>query len=440
MLYFRVAQLAANSAVAMRMSAGQYHLYTLGINHQSAPVAVRELVAFPPAELASALRDLLQRDGIEEVAILSTCNRTEIYCNAQMPNQIAEWLTHYHSLEAHHVEPYLYQHADNAAIKHAFRVASGLDSMVLGEPQILGQMKQAVRIARDSGTLGTLLNKLFQETFSVAKEVRTTTEIGANSVSMAAAALKLANRIFGSLNDQRVLLIGAGEMIELTATHFAAQRPKQITVANRTLDRASSLAQRFSGSAITLAELPDKIAAHDIIVTCTASTLPIVGKGLMERAIKQRKHKPVFMADLAVPRDIEPEVGGLPDVFLYTIDDLGEIVREGRDKREMAVQEAETIIDTHVTDFLRWLVARDAVPVIRRLREHAEQYRLAELERARRMLARGDDPQQVLEALSKGLANKFLHHPTQTLNRAEPAERNDLIRLLNQLYPVLDPE
>jgi glutamyl-tRNA reductase len=422
------------------MSASEYHLYAFGINHQTAPVSIREQVAFPPEDLAPALLSLMNRDAVDEAAILSTCNRTEIYCNTRSPAEIAQWLTHYHSLDAHHVEPFLYRHAHLAAIKHAFRVASGLDSMVLGEAQILGQMKDAVRIAQETGTLGTLLNKLFQETFSVAKEVRTTTEIGANSVSMAAAALKLANRIFGNLKDYNVLFIGAGEMIELTATHFVAQRPRQVTVANRTLERAQGLAEKLRGTAITLSELPDKIAAHDVIVTCTASSLPIVGKGLMERATKARKHRPVFMVDLAVPRDIEPEVADLPDVFLYTIDDLDQIVKEGRDKRESAMLEAETIIETRVNAFLQWLQARAAVPVIRQLRDNAEQYRLAELERARRMLLRGDDPQQVLDALSKGLTNKFLHHPTQMLNRAESGARGDLIALLQRLYPAPEQE
>jgi glutamyl-tRNA reductase len=422
------------------MTVVQACLYTLGINHQSAPVAIREQVAFPPEKLTPALQDLAKLQGVREAAILSTCNRTEIYCNAVAPQQVATWLTRYHSLETHHVEPYLYQHVDTGAIKHAFRVASGLDSMVLGEAQILGQMKEAARAARDAGTLGTLLNKLFQETFSVAKEVRTTTEIGANSVSMAAAALKLANRIFGSLREQRILFVGAGDMIELVATYFAAHEPKSITIANRTLERAQHLAQRFDATAITLSELPDKIALHDIVITSTASTLPLLGKGLMERAIKLRKHRPVFMVDLAVPRDIEPEVSELSDVFLYTVDDLGQIVREGRDKREMAVQEAESIIDAHVSGFLQWLQARDAVPVIRQLREQAELYRVAELERARRLLAKGDDPREVLEALSRGLMNKLLHHPTQLLNRAPADERGELIRVVGRLFPPQEQE
>jgi glutamyl-tRNA reductase len=416
------------------------HIYTLGINHQSAPVAIRERMAFPPESLTPALRELVQLPGVSEGAILSTCNRTEIYCHASTPDSISRWLTHYHALESHHVEPYLYQHADGTAVKHAFRVASGLDSMVIGEPQILGQVKEAVRAARESGTLGLLLDKLFQTTFSVAKEVRSTTEIGANSVSMAAAALKLANRIFGSIKDQRVLFIGAGEMIELVATHFAGQTPKHITVANRTLERAKHLADKFHGSAITLGELPDHIANNDIIITSTASTLPILGKGMMESAIKQRKHRPVFMVDLAVPRDIEPEVSALRDVFLYTVDDLGAVVQEGLGKRESAVAAAETIIDNRVTEFAQWLDSRASVPTIRQLRERAEQYRVTELERAQRLLAKGEHAEQVLEALSRGLMNKFMHHPTRALQDVDTNQRAELIRLLNQLFPSNDQE
>ena len=416
------------------------HLFTLGINHQSAPVAIRERMAFPPESLTSALRELVQLPGVSEGAILSTCNRTEIYCHATTPESISRWLTHYHALETHHVEPYLYQHADNTAVKHAFRVASGLDSMVIGEPQILGQVKEAARAARESGTLGLLLDKLFQTTFSVAKEVRSTTEIGANSVSMAAAALKLANRIFGNINDQRVLFIGAGAMIELVATHFAAQSPKHLTVANRTLERAKYLAEKFHGSAITLGELPEHIAAYDIVITSTASTLPILGKGLIERAIKQRKHRPIFMVDLAVPRDIEPEVADLRDVYLYTVDDLGAAVQEGLGKRESAVAAAESIINNRVTEFSQWLDARASVPTIRQLRERAEQYRTTELERAQRLLAKGEHPEKVLEALSRGLMNKFMHHPSRALHEVDTEKREELIRLLNQLFPSAEQE
>ncbi len=411
-------------------------LFTFGINHQTAPLAVRERIAFHVETLEQALRDLVGHRPVKEAAILSTCNRTEVYCNTNEPEAAVHWLADYHQIEPQTIEPYLYTLPQNEAVKHAFRVASGLDSMVLGEAQILGQMKQAVRIAEHAGTLGTLLHKLFQRTFSVAKEVRTQTEIGANSVSMAAAAVRLAERIFPSLHEQNVLFIGAGEMIELCATHFAAQHPKHITVANRTLDRAKSLAHRFNGSAITLNDLPDYLASHDIIITSTASPLPILGKGLVERVIRQRKHRPMFMVDLAVPRDIEAEVGDLDDVFLYTVDDLAQVIEAGIGNRQMAAEEAEAIIESQVTNFLHWMEIRSGVPTIRALRDHAERYRRQELDRAQRLLAKGDDPRQVIEQLSRALTNKFLHHPSHTLNTAAGDDRAQLEALLRRLYNI----
>jgi glutamyl-tRNA reductase len=308
--------------------------------------------------------------------------------------------------------------------------------MVLGEAQILGQLKQAVRTAERAGTLGMLLHKLFQRTFSVAKEVRSSTEIGANSVSMAAASVRLAQRLFASIADQNVLFVGAGEMIELCATHFAAQKPKQITVANRTLERAQTLARRFNGHAVTLNELPEVLAAQDIIITSTASPLPILGKGLLERVIKARKHRPMFMVDLAVPRDIEAEVAELDDVFLYTVDDLAHVVQDGMDSRQMAVSQAEAIIDTSVESFMHWMESREHVPTIRALRDHADRYRRHELERAARMLARGEDPQEVLEIFSRSLTNKFLHHPSHALNHTTGQDREELVALLSRLYSI----
>jgi glutamyl-tRNA reductase len=415
-------------------------LYVFGINHRNASLEVREQVAFPAETLKPALSELVQTRPVEEAAILSTCNRTEIYCRTDSAGAVIAWLTHYRSLQDQHLSAYVYRLEGSAVARHAFRVACGLESMVLGEAQILGQMKQAVRAASEAGTLSWLLNKLFQCTFSVAKEVRSATEIGRNSVSMAAATLKLATSIFGNLREQSVLFVGAGEMIELCATHFAAQTPKRISVANRTQARAQELAERLGGMALSLSELPEKIAAHDIIVTCTASALPIVGKGLMERVIRQRRHRPVLMVDLAVPRDIEPEVGKLDDVFLYTIDDLGHIIQQGIDSRQTSVTHAEAIIEAHVASFMQWLEARELVPTIRQLRDHGETYRRAELERARRMLARGEDPEDVLIALSHGLLNKFLHHPTIALSRASGEEREGLVRLLNRLFTLPSSE
>lgn len=415
-------------------------LFTFGINHQTAPLAVREQIAFNVETMESALRDLVGNGAAKEATILSTCNRTEVYCSTNAPAQAVDWLASYHHLPAGEIEPYIYRLPQEQAVKHAFRVASGLDSMVLGEPQILGQMKQAVRQAEQAGTLGFLLHKLFQRTFSVAKDVRTQTEIGANLVSMAAAAVKLAERIYPSIAEQRVLFIGAGEMIELNAVHFAARNPKHITVANRTLERAQTLARRINGHAITLNELPEQLAQHDIIITCTASTLPILGKGMVERALKTRKHRPLFIVDLAVPRDVEKEVAELSDVFLYTVDDLSDVVRDGLDARQGAVKEAEVIIDSGVNEFIHWMESREVVPVIRSLRDHAERQRRSEMEKALRMLAKGETPEKVLESLSMGLTNKFLHAPTQALNQAQANERDAFLEAVHRIYRLHDTE
>ena len=323
-----------------------------------------------------------------------------------------------------------------AAARHAFRVASGLDSMVLGEPQILGQMKQAVKTAAAAGSLGLVLNRLFQRTFAVAKDVRTHTDIGSASISMAAAAIKLAERIFPSIAEQRVLLIGAGEMIDLCATHFAARQPRSITVANRTLERGAALASRMQADAITLHELPDRLPQFDIIVTSTASSLPILGKGMLERAIKTRRHAPVFIVDLAVPRDVEPEAAELDDVFLYGIDDLAHIVKDNLQIRVEAVAEAEALIAVQAESFLRWLEGRAVVPTITALHSHHDALRAAELERAKRLLASGTPAGQALEQLSRGLTHKLLHGPTQALNEAGEAERAELLAVLQRVYQL----
>ena len=416
------------------------HLFAIGINHQTGPLAVREQVVFHAEGLIGALRDLVDHHPVKEAAIISTCNRTEIYCSTSDPHAAVDWMAGYHSLKTHQIEPYLYRLPQAHAVKHAFRVASGLDSMVLGEPQILGQFKQAVRTAQAAGTLGLLLNKLFQRTFSVAKTVRSETEIGAATVSMASAAVGLAQRIYPSIAEQSVLFIGAGEMVELCATHFAAQHPRRLTFANRTLERAQALADRFLGRAITLNDLPSQLAGHDIVVSSTASTLPIIGKGLMERALRERKHRPMLMFDLAVPRDIEEEVGRLDDVFLYGVDDLGKVAREGMDVRQNAVAQAEVIIENQVTDFMHWLGNRELVPTIRALRDTAERARRHEMERALRRLARGEDPHMVLEQLSHALAAKLLHAPTHALAHAREEERDALAQLLTRLYQIPRPE
>ncbi|TXI76393.1 MAG: glutamyl-tRNA reductase [Dechloromonas sp.] len=409
-------------------------IFTLGINHHSAPLAIRERVAFGADKLQHALADLTRSEAAREVAILSTCNRTEIYCAAETPEAVIDWLSRYHQIERSEIAPYLYTHDQPEAIRHAFRVASGLDSMVIGEPQILGQMKDAVRAAEEGGTLGTQLHKLFQRSFSVAKEVRSTTAIGANIVSMAAAGVHLAERIFESIAGQRILFIGAGEMIELCAAHFCANKPKAVTIANRTLERGRALAEQYGGKAIRLDELGEHLAQHDIVVSCTASPLPIIGLGMVERAIKARRHRPMFMVDLAVPRDIEEEVGELDDVFLYTVDDLAQVVESGMESRQAAVVEAEDIIAQRVRDFQVWLQSRDTVPVIRSLRDNAERMRRHEMEHALKLLARGEAPEKVLDHLSHRLTNKFLHAPTQTLNAAEGETRAQLQMAAARLF------
>jgi len=393
-------------------------LLTLGINHQTAPLALRERVAFVPDEVSSViarLRDRLSdRDAghVTEAAIVSTCNRTELYVAAEKPeaagDALAQFIATTKQVDAGELRKVSYVLPQGNAVRHAFRVASGLDSMVLGEPQILGQMKQAERLARDAGGMGLLLNHLFQRTFAVAKEVRSTTEIGAQSVSMAAC-----------------------------AAHFAARQPKSITVANRTEDRAHALAGRLHGHAIGLSELPSSMHKYDIVVSCTASTLPIIGLGMVERAIKARRHRPMFIVDLAVPRDVEPEVARLGDVYVYTVDDLGRIVQSGTEARQAAVAQAEAIIETRVRDFETWLRGRDAVPVIQGLRTRADDLRSHELERARRRLAAGDDAEAVLEQLAHSLTNKFLHAPLSALHEAagdDEAARARLMATLARFY------
>jgi glutamyl-tRNA reductase len=409
--------------------------HVVGLNHVSAPLEVREKVAFPADRQAQALADLAAQPGVAEAVLVSTCNRTEVYVRADGVAAARAWLEGEAAKVGLDVAPHLYVHADEAAVRHAFRVAAGLDSMVLGEPQILGQVKQSVRAAESAGTLGQLLGGVFRRTFSVAKQVRSETALGGESISMAAAALRLAQNIFGDLSRTTMVLVGVGEMVELAATYFVAQRPASIKVANRTLARGEEFAERFGGSAISLAELAERLHEFDIVVTGTASTLPILGKGMFERALKARRRRPMFVVDFAVPRDVEPEVAKLEDVFLYTIDDLGGLVSEGREKRNAAAADAEAIVQAQVVSFREWQAARAAAPAIVELRRRADQYRDAELAKARTRLAKGEDPAAVLEALARGLANKFLHHPSQALSRASEGDRETLARAIETLFP-----
>ncbi|MBC7603470.1 MAG: glutamyl-tRNA reductase [Ramlibacter sp.] len=401
-------------------------VWALGINHTTAPLDLRGRFAYAIDQVEPTLRALRDSQSRRpEAAILSTCNRTEIYCAGE-PGALEhtlEWLAQANGVAPSILRSHAYMLHDQQAARHAFRVASGLDSMVLGEPQILGQMKDAVRVADEAGALGTTLNQLFQRSFAVAKEVRSSTEIGAHSISMAAAAVRLASQLFEDLSEVRVLFVGAGEMIELAATHFAARKPKGIAVANRTLERGERLAARFGGEVMRLGDLPSRLHEFDVIVSCTASTLPIIGLGAVERALKARKHRPMFMVDLAVPRDIEQEVKALQDVYLYTVDDLASVVQTGQAHRQAAVERAEAIIDAGVLSFMHWMDQRGSVPLIQQLNAQADEWRSLELARARKMLARGENVDEVLEALSKGLTQKMLHGAMAELHAGDGAAR-----------------
>jgi glutamyl-tRNA reductase len=416
------------------------HLLAFGINHRTAPVEIREKAAFAPDRLVEALHGVTAAGGAGEAAILSTCNRTEIYCGLEpaRDERVIEWFCLYHRLSREGIHPYLYRHPDQAAVRHAFRVAAGLDSLVLGEPQILGQMKDAFTAAHKAGVTGKILNRLFQQTFAVAKQVRTDTPIGASAVSVASATVQLARQIFNKLSEQTVLLIGAGDTIELTARHLKEQKVRHMIVANRTVERALLLASQCGAEAISLAEMPARLAEADIVISSTASQLPILGKGAVESALKARRHRPVFMMDIAVPRDIEAEVGELNDVYLYTIDDLKEVVQENVASRAAAAREAEKIIDARVVDFMHWVRSLDAVPTIRALRETADALREAELKRARRRLARGEDPAKVIEQLARALTNKFTHSPTSALQRADRDGNENLLEAARRLFNLSD--
>ena len=422
-------------------------VWALGINHTTAPLDLRGRFAFALDQIAPTLHGLRQSlsqnaaaCGAVETAIISTCNRTEIYCAGERPalDHTLGWLAHSGGVSPEVLREHSYSLENGPVARHAFRVASGLDSMVLGEAQILGQMKDAVRAAESAGALGSTLNQLFQRSFAVAKEVRTSTEIGAHSISMAAAAVRLASQLFEDLGRTRVLFVGAGEMIELCATHFAARNPKQIAIANRTLERGEKLATRFGGEVMRLSDLPDRLHEFDIVVSCTASTLPIVGLGAVERALKKRRHRPMFMVDLAVPRDIEPEVKQLEDVYLYTVDDLASVVQTAQANRQAAVAQAEAIIDAGVQSFIHWMDQRHpehgVVPLIRQIQDQADVWRTIELDRARKRLAKGEDIDTVLDALSRGLAQKMLHGTLAELRAGDAETREQTARTASRLF------
>jgi glutamyl-tRNA reductase len=413
-------------------------LLALGINHKTAPVDVREKVAFAPESMAEAMNAAKVSADLKEIAILSTCNRTEVYCSSAIEGSRAllEWLGEYHGLDPEQLQDCSYAFWDEDAARHMMRVASGLDSLVLGEPQILGQLKSAYSVSQENGYVGAELGRLFQQTFSVAKQVRTDTAIGENPVSVAYAAVSLAQHIFADMSTSKALLIGAGETIELVSRHLFQAGVKEITVANRTLNRALTLAEEFSGKAILLGDIPDALADADIVIASTASQLPILGKGAVESALKKRKHRPIFMVDIAVPRDIETQVGELDDVYLYTVDDLKEVIEENQRSRETAARQAEEIIENGAHDFMRQLRSLDAVDVLTMFRGQAEMLRDQELEKALKQLENGKPADEVLAMLARGLTNKMLHHPTIQMRKASADGRGDMLELVQELYQL----
>jgi len=417
-------------------------LLALGINHKTAPVAVREKVAFAPDLLPSQLRDANSAAGMQEIAILSTCNRTELYCTVDgaTTEHLLAWLEKVHGVPLQQLQDCHYSLNDEDAVKHLFRVASGLDSLILGEPQILGQMKSAFAVAQEAGTIGPELGRLFRQTFSVAKKVRTDTAIGENPVSVAYAAVNLAQRIFSDLSRSRALLIGAGETIDLVAKHLVDAGVSDITVANRTLARAEALAEQFGAKAILLSDIPDELYKADMIISSTASPLPILGKGAVERAMKKRKHAPMFMVDIAVPRDIEEEVAQLNDVYLYNLDDLKDIIEENVRQREDAALDAQEIIEAGSSDFMRQLRTLDAVTTLKAFRQHAESIRDLELEKAMKRLQKGDDVQKVMATMASMITNKLIHRPTVTMREASAEGRKEVMDWVQELYQLQDED
>lgn len=413
------------------------HLTVLGINHQTAPVSMRERVAIAPEHMAEALSAAHETAGAEEVAILSTCNRTEVYATVEgTDGRLLRWLADHVSMPLEDLARCTYALHGDDAMRHLIRVASGLDSLVLGEPQILGQVKSAYTVARETGTLGTLLNNAFQHTFAIAKRIRTETAIGQNPVSVAYAAVSLSQQIFSELSDVSALLIGAGETIELVARHLRQRGIGSITVANRTLSRAEELARNYGAQAILLSDIPDNLYRADVVISSTASQLPILGKGAVESALKRRRHRPMFMVDIAVPRDIEQEVAKLNDVYLYTVDDLKEVIEENRRSRQSAASNAEVIIDEGVEQWQKQLRALNAVGAIRAFRQSVEDIRDAELDKALTALSRGQSAEEVLTGLARGLTNKLLHAPTLRLKQAGEEGRDDHIRLAHELFDI----
>ena len=409
-------------------------IIAFGINHETAPVALREQVAFTPDAVTRAFSSLQKIDGVTSSVVLSTCNRTEIYaqCTKEDPEVLLQWLGQFHNVDINTLADHSYTHVNEAALNHIMRVASGLDSLILGEPQILGQVKQAVMDAKNHDALTNQFRKVFDYTFQVAKKVRTETEIGANAVSVAFAAVQLAKQIFSKLDRSKVLLVGAGETIELVAKHLHDQGATHISVANRTLSKAQGIASAFAGEALTLSQLPSHLAQADIIISSTASQLPIIGKGTVEHALAQRRHRPMLFVDIAVPRDIEAEVADIDEAYLYTVDDLQQIVQENLANREQAAKAAQSLISSQITEFAKWQAAQAGVDVVKTFREKNIEIRDKLLSKAKQQIADGTDPESVLDEFAYKLTNQLAHGPTKVLGQLSADGNNDLLAQVSQ--------
>ena len=408
--------------------------YSLGLNHDTCPLDLRAALAIGDHEIDSALKNLLMSDSISESVILSTCNRTEIYSYASDPDEIVSWYAQFRGFSQQKLSSVLYQKSGELVARHAFRVASGLDSMVLGETQIFGQLKNSVRMADSIGALGPRLRQLFDASFSVAKFVRTETDVGAHSVSLAAASVKVGERIFGSLSNANVLFVGAGEMNRICAEYFVSYGVQNVSCSNRTVSRAKDLAEKLSGDYFPLSDVAHKLSEFDIVVSCTGSPIPVLGKRAIEKAIEIRRHKPILLIDLAVPRDIELEASELGDVFLYTIDDLGEIVNDGMRNREDAARDAEKIIAERLVQFKSQIDREKIIPVIKKFRKRGELIVQIELEKALSSIAKGERPENVVKALSRAISNKFMDEPSRALNNDSTGEKLSLSEALERLY------
>jgi len=413
-------------------------LFAAGLNHKTAPVAIRERLTFGPDIVVGALRSLREQPGVHEAVILSTCNRTELYCSAEEDaiQGVREWMGDFHGLALSDISNYLYQHLDDDAVSHLLCVSSGLDSLILGEPQILGQVKDAYHTASTAGHTGKILERLFQHAFNTAKQVRTDTAIGDSPVSVAFAAVSLARQIFTDLSKQTALLIGAGETVELAARHLHQLGIGHLIIANRTVSRAKDLAEQFGATPASITELSTQLPKADIVIASTASPLPILGKGTVERALKARRNKPIFMVDIAVPRDIEPEVSNLRDVYLYTVDDLQEVIQENLKSRQEAAEQAREIIGFQVGEFRDWLGSLDAIDLIQDFRSTAEAARDEVLEKTLRMLESGKDPEEAAQYLAHTLTNRLLHAPCQQLRAAGSAGQHDILEAASTLFQL----